>query len=214
MNDPRSSSFFSSILPFGLQPKTSYETVASEIRNRAIALESRDRGGSSRDSPHTDGSSSTHRLRLRGRCHCGKIRFQVDVPPTSVSEDGTKLIVWDCNCTICTMRRNTHLIVPKRCLRLSGETASRTKDRIVDDDMTTYRYGTCAARHMFCNICGISPFYIPRSNPDGFAVTFHCLQPCDSSVEIGKINGVEVRYFNGRDWENTFQDSDIKKQAT
>eukprot|EP00965_Chrysotila_dentata_P253398 6211216-Pleurochrysis_carterae.AAC.2 len=33
--------------------------------------------------------------------------------------------------------------------------------------------------------CGISPFYCPRSNPDGHAVTFQCL-------DAGTVSAVEV----------------------
>lgn len=40
----------------------------------------------------------------QGGCHCGDIRFEV--------EASSSLIAWDCNCSMCTMKRNTHFVVP------------------------------------------------------------------------------------------------------
>jgi len=42
----------------------------------------------------------------KGRCHCGSVRFECDAEPA--------IIGWDCNCSICAMRRNVHFIVPVR----------------------------------------------------------------------------------------------------
>ncbi len=46
-----------------------------------------------------------------GGCHCGAVRFAVDAP--------SKLVLWECNCTDCRMRRNLHFVVPKSSLRVS-----------------------------------------------------------------------------------------------
>ena len=48
----------------------------------------------------------------------------------------------------------------------------------------------------------MSPFYRPRSNPDGWAVTFQCLDP-------GTVSAVEVRRFNGLNWEAFVEASGI-----
>ena len=40
---------------------------------------------------------------------------------------------------------------------------------------TSYTFNTETAKHMFCSVCGIKSFYIPRSHPDGFSVNFRCL---------------------------------------
>lgn len=56
------------------------------------------------------------------------------------------------------------------------------------------RFGSGTARHLFCSRCGISPFYRPRSNPDGWGVTLQC-------VDAGTIASVEVRPFDGLNWE-------------
>jgi hypothetical protein len=41
----------------------------------------------------------------------------------------------------------------------------------------------------------VKPFYVPRSNPDGFSVNVRCL---DHST----IRSVKVLPFDGRNWES------------
>ena len=112
----------------------------------------------------------------RGGCHCGAVRFEIDAP--------ARLVVQDCNCSICRMTGFLHLIVPASRFRLlSGEEALRS-----------YRFGTGVAEHLFCGHCGIKSFYVPRSNPDGFSVNLRCL-------DEGTVDAVEVEPFDGRNWE-------------
>jgi len=68
---------------------------------------------------------------LRGGCHCKKVRFEIDSLP--------KLVVLDCTCSICRMRRNTHFIVKSRKFRLTsgGE----------GDQISTYTFNTGVAKH-------------------------------------------------------------------
>ena len=90
----------------------------------------------------------------------------------------------DCNCSICSMTGFRHLIVPHVDFRLlSGA-----------NDLTSYRFGTGAANHLFCRTCGVKSFYQPRSHPDAWSVNFNAL--ADTS-------GLEVRItrFDGRNWE-------------
>lgn len=107
----------------------------------------------------------------KGGCHCGAIRFEVNAP-----ED---LEVDECNCSICTKSGYLHLIVPKSkfCL-LHGE-----------DDLTSYAFNTGVAKHLFCRICGIKSFYIPRSNPDGYAVNARCLETKPRSLTVVPFDG-------------------------
>ncbi|MGH8124056.1 MAG: GFA family protein, partial [Rudaea sp.] len=46
----------------------------------------------------------------------------------------------------------------------------------------------------FCRVCGIKPFYIPRSNPEGIDVNVRCLDPAT-------IAGIEVTPFDDGDRE-------------
>jgi hypothetical protein len=97
----------------------------------------------------------------RGGCHCGRVRFEVDAP--------ARIEALECNCSICRMTGFLHLIVPALRFRLlqGGEFLSE------------YVFNTGIARHRFCRVCGIKPFYVPRSNPDGIDVNVRCL---DSST--------------------------------
>ena len=122
----------------------------------------------------------------RGGCHCGDVRFEV--------EAASRLVVWDCNCSNCRMRRNVHFVVPADKLHIVSEAGTSL--------LAEYRFGSGAARHLFCARCGVSPFYRPRSNPDGWAVTFQCLDP-------GTVSGVEVRRFDGHNWEGFIKTSGI-----
>ena len=46
----------------------------------------------------------------RGGCHCGAVAFEVDAP--------ARLVVSECNCSICRMSGFLHLIVPRTRFRL------------------------------------------------------------------------------------------------
>ena len=111
-----------------------------------------------------------------GGCHCGAVRFEVDLPE--------RIEVEDCNCSICAMSGNTHVIVPAAQFRLKQGA----------DSLTEYRFNTGAARHLFCRKCGVKSFYIPRSNPDGFAVTWRCLEDW-MTLEV------RINPFDGQNWE-------------
>jgi hypothetical protein len=111
----------------------------------------------------------------KGACHCGAVRFEVEAP-----ED---ILAHDCNCSICAKAGFLHLIVPKSRFRLlSGQ-----------DRLTTYSFNTETAKHTFCNTCGIKPFYVPRSNPDGIDINVRCLEPVPTRVT--------TEPFDGRNWE-------------
>lgn len=95
----------------------------------------------------------------RGGCHCGRVRFEVDAPAA--------IAALDCNCSICRMSGFLHLIVPAARFRLLAGAEA----------LTEYTFNTGTAKHRFCRHCGIKSFYVPRSNPDGFDVNVHCLDP-------------------------------------
>ena len=113
-----------------------------------------------------------------GSCHCGRIRFEVEGAPTRVEA---------CNCSLC--RRTGYLywyVAPDR-VRL----------RCAPDAWSTYRFGTHRAEHRFCPVCGVSPFRIPRSDPDRIAVNVRCLEEVDAEA-------LPVERFDGRHWEAAF----------
>ncbi len=110
-----------------------------------------------------------------GGCHCGHVRFEVIAP--------AKLQVLECNCSICTKSGYLHLVVPAdRFKLLSGNEA-----------LTTYTFNTHTAKHLFCSLCGVKSFYVPRSDPNSRSVNTRCLDP-------GTVEEMNIRQFNGRQW--------------
>jgi hypothetical protein len=104
------------------------------------------------------------------------VRFEVSAP--------AQLEVSECNCSICAMTGYLHLIVPAERFRLMGG----------HESLVTYTFNTGTARHLFCGVCGIKSFYVPRSHPDGYSVNARCL-------DAGTIGGMTVTPFDGRNWE-------------
>ncbi|KAG0456676.1 hypothetical protein HPP92_024464 [Vanilla planifolia] len=120
-----------------------------------------------------------------GGCHCKRVRWQVEAP--------SSVVAWECNCSNCSMRGNVHFIVPSSKFKLTGDS---------EQYLITYTFGTHTAKHMFCKICGITSFYIPRSNQDGVAVTVKC-------VDDGTLSDVEFKKYDGKNWENSFKQTSI-----
>jgi hypothetical protein len=93
---------------------------------------------------------------LEGGCHCGGVRFRVVVE---------RFVASECNCSMCTKKGILHLIVsPEQFELLRG-----------GELLTVYRFNTGVAQHRFCRVCGIHPFYTPRSDPDKVDVNVRCL---------------------------------------
>lgn len=117
-------------------------------------------------------------VRHAGGCHCGRVRFEVIAP--------ARLQVTDCNCSICSRSGYLHLIVPKSRFNLiSGA-----------EVLKQYQFNTGTAKHLFCSVCGIKSFYVPRSHPDGYSVNARCL-------DEGTVEAVSVTPTDGRNWEKT-----------
>lgn len=112
-----------------------------------------------------------------GGCHCGAVRFRVRV---------ARQRCLDCNCSVCTRKGILHLIVDADSFELLQGA----------EDLATYTFGTHTARHHFCRRCGIHPFYVPRSHPDGFDVNVRCLDAVD-------LDDWTVVPFDGRNWEDS-----------
>lgn len=124
----------------------------------------------------------------RGGCHCGRVRFEVTAP--------AEIVVSECNCSICRKSGYLALIVPRERFRLiSGE-----------DGLTTYRFNTGIARHLFCCHCGIKSFYVPRSHPDGISVNARCL-------DSGTVSQMTVKSFNGQQWEKQYPNGRAERYA-
>ena len=114
------------------------------------------------------------RYEVEGGCHCGAVRFRVRF-------DEPRAI--DCNCSMCRKKGILHLIVPPEDFELLRGRGA----------LSSYRFNTRVAQHTFCSICGIHPFYTPRSHPDQIDVNVRCLD-----VDVGAF---AVEPFDGRNWE-------------
>jgi hypothetical protein len=110
-----------------------------------------------------------------GSCHCGAVKFEIDAPES--------IEVEECNCSICSKGGFLHLILPLNKFKLvSGS-----------ENLTVYTFNSGVAKHTFCKICGIKPFYTPRSNPDGIDINLRCLDTKPSLVTMVQ--------FDGQNWE-------------
>lgn len=108
-------------------------------------------------------------------CHCQavKIEMEANEPLTAVQ----------CNCSMCDKSGFLHLLIPASRFRLVQGA----------DNLSCYSFNTHVAKHYFCTTCGLRPFYIPRSNPDGYSVNARCLDPLPADLVIEP--------FDGRNWE-------------
>ncbi|BBC02307.1 hypothetical protein BE61_77700 [Bradyrhizobium elkanii USDA 61] len=124
-----------------------------------------------------------------GGCHCGAVKFYVRAP--------RELSAVRCNCSICQMSGFLHLLVSGDKLRIEcGE-----------EFLNTYQFNKNIARHTFCRICGVKPFYRPRSNPTGFSVNIRCL-------DKRTIENITIEEFDGEHWEEAFRPTREDWEAT
>jgi len=118
-------------------------------------------------------------VRHAGGCHCGRVRFEVMAP--------ADLEVNDCNCSICSKSGYLHLMVPKSRFRLLSGDAS----------LTSYQFNTLTAQHLFCSVCGVKSFYVPRSHPEGYSVNARCL-------DEGTVRSMRITPTDGKRWEQMY----------
>ena len=111
-----------------------------------------------------------------GDCHCGKIQFEVE------SDSDISLI--RCNCSICDRFGYLHLTIPQRLVTLKSGW----------EDVCLYTFNSGIAQHYFCKICGVKPFYVPRSNPDCYSINFR-------NVDKSTFGKVTIEDFDGLNWE-------------
>lgn len=117
-----------------------------------------------------------------GSCHCGRVRFEVDLDLDHVRA---------CDCSIC--RRRGALI----------HRVDEGRMRILTplEDMTLYQWHTRTAEDYFCPICGILPFRRPRHRtPEetaqgaapfaGWSINVRCLDGVDlGSIPVRRVHG-------------------------
>jgi len=119
-------------------------------------------------------------MKVKGGCHCGAVRFEAELPEPPVP-------ALDCNCSVCSKTGFMHVMVPHSDFELiTGR-----------DALSSYRFGTGAAEHLFCKTCGVKSFHQPRSHPDSWSLNAYCF---DEPVEL------EIERFDGKNWEEAIKE--------
>lgn len=111
---------------------------------------------------------------MKGSCHCGRIRFEVEGTPGQVME---------CNCSMCSKKGVLMWFVPAAALRLLTP----------PEAMATYTFNKHVIQHRFCPTCGIHPFgegQDPKGNRMA-AINVRCLEDVD-------LSALAVKPFDGR----------------
>jgi len=117
--------------------------------------------------------------RHKASCHCGALQLDFEAP-------GNRPVTL-CNCSICNMSGYEHVFVPQMDAEITGR-----------DNLSLYTFGTGAAQHYFCKICGIKPFYVPKSHPDSYSVNLRCV--IGATIEPSQI--IE---FDGQNWDSNIE---------
>lgn len=110
-----------------------------------------------------------------GGCHCGIVRFRVEHHATHLVR---------CNCSIC--RAKGSLLLPV------GE-VDHLEILEGASELSSYRFHSNTAEHLFCRHCGIHPFHRPRFDPTRWSVNARCLD--------GGLPDLPIEIFDGRNWE-------------
>ena len=101
-------------------------------------------------------------MAYQGGCHCGKVRFSVEVDLASPIT---------CNCSYCAKRGSVLAFAPAAGFTLEqGE-----------GDLSEYRFNSKTIAHLFCATCGMESFS-RGAMPDGtemVAVNIRCLDGVD-----------------------------------
>lgn len=119
---------------------------------------------------------TTPTTKHHGSCHCGAVRFDVDL---DLGKGASR-----CNCSACTKTGTTTAIVqPAAFVLVAGE-----------DALGTYEWGRKTARRLFCKTCGITCFgrgYLEQLGGDYVSINLNCVDDID-------VRDVAIVYFDGR----------------
>jgi hypothetical protein len=118
--------------------------------------------------------------KYRGSCHCGAVRFEVEL---NIGAGTTK-----CNCSICTkMRLWSSQVKPEAFHLIAGES-----------ELTDYQGRNQVAHHVFCRHCGVRSFeWVDVPNLSGhkyFSINLMCLD----GVNVDELVAAPVSYPDGR----------------
>lgn len=112
--------------------------------------------------------------RRSGACHCGAVRFTVDL--------AEPLRGARCDCSICSVKGAVTVGAPIDALTIvEGE-----------DVLSCYRFNTRVAKHYFCARCGTHTFHQRRSDPGTYGINVACigLHPLHDFPDVPVVDGI------------------------
>ena len=114
-----------------------------------------------------------------GSCHCGAVRFEVDLDLTQPT--------FRCNCSICRRTRFWAAVAAPPAFRLLQGQA----------ELTRYLFNTRRNEHYFCRHCGVRAFGHGTETPVGemYGVNIGCLE----GVPDEELDRIPIVYVDGRD---------------
>ena len=107
-----------------------------------------------------------------GSCHCEKIKFKF------IADDSVE--IWKCNCSICNSYDYQHLFIKHSDFELMTG----------GQELSSYKFGTKSAEHIFCKICGIKSYYQPRSHPDMYSINLRCVKDPPIIKKVIEFDGI------------------------
>lgn len=110
-----------------------------------------------------------------GSCHCGRVRFEVDLDTDRAAT---------CNCSICHRLGYVMQSVPaSRFVLLAG-----------DDAQDDYRFGSETMHHLFCRTCGVHAYgTFARDGGEMRLVNLRCVDGVD-------LDTLTIETFDGRSY--------------
>lgn len=94
------------------------------------------------------------------------------------------------------MRGNVHCMVKQEDLVVDMK-------ELHEEATILYQWGTKTAVRRFCKTCGILPWYIPRSNPDSFGVSIHCVDWTKGGTRSAPK--IQIEKYDGVNWEASLE---------
>lgn len=119
--------------------------------------------------------NQTNSKKHQGGCHCGAVRYEVELDASSGSK---------CNCSVCTKISNLTAIAKPEALTVKADPAH----------LGMYEWGAKSGQRYFCKVCGIHCYGTGTLEQLGGAYVSVNLNTLDG-VDPARINTI---YFDGR----------------
>jgi hypothetical protein len=119
--------------------------------------------------------TNTGTKKHRGSCHCGEVRFEVEIDAANGSR---------CNCTLCTKTSVTSGMTKPSAFVLKSD----------ESKLGMYEWGGKISKRYFCKQCGVHCFgrgHLEQLGGDYVAINLNCLDDID-------VRNVSVIYWDGR----------------